>query len=135
MAEELGIELAIEGEVPAKGIGSLRDAVEVGAPLVRVPLAFRPTNDGPHELNAIPVGCPSVVIGPTPRPVVGWCSNGSESPPLPDGHQFSWRRSPTEPCARKKVLGLVLDGPRARAQLVARMVPLSAEATGEDDRR
>jgi uncharacterized Zn-binding protein involved in type VI secretion len=92
-------------------------------------------DEGPHGPNAIAVGCPSVVIGPTPRPVVGWCSNGSKPPPRPDGHPFSWRRPRTEPSERERVLGIVLDGPRARAQGVARPTRLWAESMRKDDRR
>src|SRR5690606_20395438 len=92
-------------------------------------------DEGPHGLNAIAVGCPSVVIGPTPRPVAGWCSTGTKPPPQPGGHPFSWRRIQAEPGERKEVLGLVLDGPRARAQGVASARRLWAESMQEDDRR
>ncbi|MCX4239628.1 PAAR domain-containing protein [Paraliomyxa miuraensis] len=92
-------------------------------------------DEGPHGFNPIAIGCPSVVIGPTPRPVVGWCSTGTKPSPRPAGLPFSWRRIEPEPSERKEILGLVLDGPRARAQGVARPTRLWAEATREDDRR
>ncbi|MCX4240143.1 PAAR domain-containing protein [Paraliomyxa miuraensis] len=92
-------------------------------------------DEGPHGLNAIAVGCPSVVIGPTPRPVAGRCSNGAKPLPPPSEHPFAWRCVEAEPSERKEILGIVLHGPRARGQGTARPIRLWAEATREGDRR
>ena len=117
----------------AGGFVATQTKVEInGFPALRV---GDYVDEGPHGLNAIAVGCSSVVIGPTPRPVAGWCSNGTKPLPPPEGHPYSWRRPPTEPSEGKEVLGLVLDRPRARAQGVASATRIWAESMQEDDRR
>ncbi|MCX4240177.1 PAAR domain-containing protein [Paraliomyxa miuraensis] len=92
-------------------------------------------SEGPHGVDAIADGCPSVVIGRTPEPRVGWCSDENETQPPPGELPFSWRRVEAKPSEGRGVLGMVLLRPRARAWGVARPIRLWAEVTGEGDRR
>ncbi|MCX4239737.1 PAAR domain-containing protein [Paraliomyxa miuraensis] len=93
------------------------------------------TDGGPHGLDAIAVGCATVVIGPRPQPVTCWRAREVEAGGRPGAYPFRWRREQSRQAERKQVLGVELDGPRTWTEGTARAVRLWAEARPEDERR
>lgn len=85
-------------------------------------------DEGPHGPNPITSGCRSVVIGPTPKPVVCWRTSDVELPPPPSRVPYRWQRGRSDHAEAKVVLGAELPGPLAQVDGTAPAVGLWAEA-------
>ena len=86
-------------------------------------------DEGPHGLNPIVGGCPTVTIGPVAPPVECWSPNGEQPMRRPDLFPFRWRKGELGHFKGKVVLGVGFDGAFARVEGTVTAAHLWAEET------
>ena len=90
-------------------------------------------DEGPHGLNPIVAGCPTVSIGPVAPPVQCWTPTGKEAIGRPDLFPYRWRKGQVGHFEGKVVLGVDLDGPFVRVDGTVTAARLWAEETKTED--
>ncbi|MCH9681767.1 MAG: PAAR domain-containing protein [Deltaproteobacteria bacterium] len=86
-------------------------------------------NEGPHGLNPIIGGCPTVTIGPVAPPVECWGPTGKPMAPPADFFPFRWRKGQLGHFKGKVVLGVDIDGPLVRVEGTVTAARLWSEKT------
>ncbi|MCH9685358.1 MAG: PAAR domain-containing protein [Deltaproteobacteria bacterium] len=86
-------------------------------------------NEGPHGLNPIVGGCPTVTIGPVAPPVDCWGPTGTPQPPPSDLIPFRWHKGQLGHFKGKVVLGVDIDGPLVRVEGTVTAARLRSEKT------
>ena len=118
--------------VPHRGSGFKATYSKItinGFPALRVGDAL---DEGPHGLNPIVTGCPSVVLGPVAPPFDCWSPSG-DLPPPSDIIPFRWDRGRIGHFKGEVVLGVGFDGPFVRVEGTVTAAQLWAEETETTD--
>ena len=86
-------------------------------------------DEGPHGLNPIVAGCPTVMLGPVAPPVECYSPDGAQMVPPPATYPFRWRKGELGHFKGKVVLGVGFEGPFARVEGTVTAARLWAEET------
>ena len=86
-------------------------------------------DEGPHGLNPIVAGCPTVTLGPVAPPVECYSPDGAQMVPPPATYPFRWRKGELGHFKGKVVLGVGFEGPFARVEGTVTAARLWAEET------
>ncbi|MEX1365610.1 MAG: hypothetical protein AB1Z98_20955 [Nannocystaceae bacterium] len=86
-------------------------------------------DEGPHGLNPIVAGCPTVTVGPVAPPVECYSPGAAEPLRRPGTYPFRWRKGEMGHFKGKVVLGVGFEGPFARVEGRVTAARLWAEET------